>query len=128
MYRDARMKLLLVDDDEALLESLSVVLAAEGHTVTRATGGKAALELSADARFDAIVCDVNLPDVDGFSVCRQLRARDDKTPFVLLTSRDSEIDEALGLDLGADDYITKPFSLRVLLARLNALVRRTTVG
>ena len=118
------MRLLLIDDDADLLASLRVVLGAEGHTVTAAIAGRQGLGLAERERFDAIVCDINLPDVDGFSICRQLRARGDTTPLVLLTSRDGDIDEALGLELGADDYITKPFSTRVLLARLVALARR----
>ena len=122
------MRLLLVDDDAALLESLAIVLRAEQHDVTTVAAGRAALEAAERERFDAIVCDVNLPDIDGFTVCRRLRARGDATPLVLLTSRDSDIDEALGLELGADDYVTKPFSQRVLLARLAALVRRTAAA
>lgn len=114
----------MIDDDAALLDSLAIVLGAEGHTVVPFAAGKPALAHLAREPVDAIVCDVNLPDVDGFTICRQLRARGDATPLVLLTSRDSDIDEALGLDLGADDYITKPFSTRVLLARLHALARR----
>ena len=120
------MRILLVDDDAALLESLQLVLGAEGHTVTTRAAGKPALALLEHERFDAIVCDVNMPNLDGFTLCRQLRARGDATPLILLTSRDGEIDEALGLDLGADDYMTKPFSVRVLLARLGALARRAT--
>ncbi len=115
----------MVDDDAALIDSLRIVLEAEGHAVTTASGGKPALAAAERDQFDAIVCDVNMPDLDGFSVCRQLRARGDPTSLVLLTSRDSDIDEALGLELGADDYMTKPFSARVLLARLGALARRT---
>ena len=118
----------MVDDDAALVDTLRLVLEAEGHGVAAATGGRAALEAAERERFDAIVCDVNMPDLDGFTVCRKLRARGDATPLVLLTSRDSEIDEALGLELGADDYVTKPFSARVLLARLGALARRHTAA
>ncbi len=121
------MRLLLIDDDADLLDSLRVVLGAEGHAITALTAGRPGLALLQRERFDAIVCDVNLPDVDGFSICRQLRARGDTTPLVLLTSRDGDIDEALGLELGADDYMTKPFSTRVLLARLGALARRAAV-
>ena len=121
--RDVRI--LVVDDDAALLDSLRIVLTAEAHDVVCIGTGKGALAHAQRERFDAILCDVNLPDLDGLQVCRQLRARDDRTPFILITSRDGDIDEALGLDLGADDYITKPFSIRVLLARLGALIRRT---
>jgi two-component system OmpR family response regulator/two-component system response regulator ChvI len=115
---------LVVDDDAALVASLRALLSAEGHGVTTANGGRQALELAARLELDAIVCDINMPDLDGFSVCRQLRQRGVTTPIVLLTTRESDIDEALGLELGADDYMTKPFSPRVLLARLGALARR----
>ncbi len=120
------VRLLHIDDDADLLDSLRVALGAEGHVVTGVTAGRAGLALLQREAFDAIICDVNLPDLDGFSICRQLRARGDTTPLVLLTSRDGDIDEALGLELGADDYVTKPFSMRVLLARLGALVRRSS--
>lgn len=120
------MRVLVADDDAALVEALRVLLAGQGHTIVAASGGTQALALAEHGEVDAIVCDINMPDLDGFSVCRQLRARGVTTPLVLLTSRDSDIDEALGLELGADDYVTKPFSPRVLLARLAALVRRTS--
>ena len=120
------MRVLVADDDRALVESLRLLLAGSGHVAVTATGGTEALAIAQRGDVDAIVCDINMPDLDGFSVCRELRARGIRTPLVLLTSRDSDIDEALGLDLGADDYVTKPFSPRVLLARLSALVRRTT--
>lgn len=118
------MRLLLIDDDEALLESLSIVLGADGHVAVTVATGRGGLDRLERERFDAVICDINLPDVDGFTVCRKLRARGDATALVLLTSRDGDIDEALGLELGADDYVTKPFSHRVLLARLAALARR----
>jgi two-component system OmpR family response regulator/two-component system response regulator ChvI len=119
------VRVLVIDDDRELLESLVVVLGAQEHAVVTASGGRAGLALAETERFDAIVCDINMPDLDGFTLCRKLRASGNRTPLVLLTSRDGEIDEALGLDLGADDYMTKPFSTRVLLARLGALVRRS---
>jgi len=122
------VKLLIADDDVALNDGLRIVLEAEGHAVTMVGGGKPALAALERGGFDAIVCDVNMPDLDGFAVCRRLRERGDVTPLVLLTSRDSEIDEALGLELGADDYVTKPFSARVLVARLGALVRRSALA
>jgi len=118
------VRLLLIDDDEALLQSLAIILGAEGHVAITTGSGRGGLDRAERERFDAILCDINLPDIDGFTVCRKLRARGDTTPLVLLTSRDGDIDEALGLELGADDYVTKPFSHRVLLARLGALVRR----
>jgi DNA-binding response OmpR family regulator len=119
------MRVLVIDDDRELLDSLALVLAAQGHAAVTATGGRTGLALATTERFDAIVCDINMPDLDGFSICRTLRASGNRTPLVLLTSRDGDIDEALGLELGADDYVTKPFSTRVLLARLAALARRS---
>ena len=118
------MRLLIIDDDVALLATLAAALAAQGHEpVTEATGTAGLARITGEV-FDAVVCDVNLPDLDGFTLCRRVRAMNLTIPFVLLTSRDGDIDQALGLDLGADDYVTKPFSMRILLARLGALVRR----
>ncbi len=116
--------ILLVDDDEALLEVLSMAFTDAGHSVVTATDGVAGLSAIARDAPDAIVSDVNMPRLDGFALCRKLRAQGDAVPILLLTSRDNEIDEALGLELGADDYIAKPFSTRILLARVTALLRR----
>ncbi len=118
--------ILLVDDDRALAEALSLVLEAEGHRVTTAVDGSEALaRVEADGP-DLVVSDVNMPRLDGFALCKRLRERGVGVPVVLLTSRDGEIDEALGLELGADDYVTKPFVTRILLARIGALLRRQT--
>jgi DNA-binding response OmpR family regulator len=117
-------RVLLVDDDPALLDVLALAFEEAGHEVLRATDGRAALEAIRTRAPQAVVSDVNMPHVDGFALCRKLRAEGSAVPVVLLTSRDSEIDEALGLELGADDYVTKPFSTRVLLARVTALLRR----
>ena len=116
--------ILLIDDDPALLDVLCLALEDAGHTVEEAEDGIAALERIRLSPPEVIVSDINMPRLDGFSLCRQLRAQGVTTPIVLLTSRDSEIDEALGLELGADDYVTKPVRTRVLLARIHALVRR----
>ena len=117
-------RILLIDDDPALLDVLSLTLEDAGYAVEVAEDGQAALELIRRDPPQVIVSDINMPRLDGFSLCRQLRGEGVTTPIVLLTSRDSEIDEALGLELGADDYVTKPFRTRVLVARINALVRR----
>jgi DNA-binding response OmpR family regulator len=117
-------RVLLVDDDAALLDVLALAFEEAGHRVSRAQDGRAALEAMRLEKPEVVVSDVNMPYVDGFALCRKLRAQGDHVPLVLLTSRDSEIDEALGLELGADDYVTKPFSTRVLLARVAALLRR----
>ncbi|HEY8091748.1 MAG TPA: response regulator transcription factor [Polyangiaceae bacterium] len=115
---------LLVDDDAALLDVLALAFEDAGYDVLRAGDGRAALEVIRGHRPDVVLSDVNMPHIDGFALCRRLREKGDAVPLVLLTSRDSEIDEALGLEIGADDYVTKPFSTRVLLARVAALLRR----
>ncbi len=117
-------RVLLIDDDPSLLDVLVLSLQDAGYTVDAARDGIEALELLAARHPDLVISDVNMPRLDGFSLCRRLRESGDAVPIVLLTSRDSEIDEALGLDLGADDYVSKPFSTRVLLARVGALLRR----
>ena len=116
--------LAIVDDDPELLEVLTLEFREAGYHVIAATDGKRGLEIVQTARPDAVILDVNMPVLDGFSVCRRLRAAGDAVPIVILTARDSELDEALGLELGADDYVSKPFSTRVLLARVAALLRR----
>ncbi len=117
-------RLVLIDDDAALLTALTFALEDAGHQVTTATNGKRGLELIGEQTPEMVISDVNLPLLDGFSLCRTLRESGHRVPVILLTSRDDEIDEALGLELGADDYVTKPFSTRVLLARIVALLRR----
>src|SRR5687768_11330080 len=97
-------RVLLVDDDATLLATLRIAFAGEGHEVRTATDGDAALALVDEV--DLVVADVNMPGLDGFALVRRVRASGSRVPIVLLTSRDSEIDEALGLDLGADDYVT----------------------
>jgi DNA-binding response OmpR family regulator len=116
-------RIVLIDDDAALLDVLSLAFEEAGHVVVPVRDGGAGL-VAASASADLVVSDVNLPVLDGFSLVRRLRERGIDTPVILLTSRDSEIDEALGLELGADDYVAKPFSTRVLLARVAALLRR----
>jgi DNA-binding response OmpR family regulator len=116
---------LLIDDDAALLEVLCLAFQDAGHTVRTACEGTAGLCLVDTANVELIVSDVNMPGVDGFALCRKLRAAHNAIPIILLTTRDSDIDEALGLDVGADDYVSKPFSTRVLLARVSALLRRS---
>lgn len=116
--------ILLIDDDEQLLDILSLSLEDAEHRVTLARDGQEGLRQIQESRPDLVLCDVNMPRVDGFTVCRRLRQENNPIPLILLTSRDSEIDQALGLELGADDYVAKPFSTRVLLARIGALLRR----
>ncbi len=117
-------RILLIDDDASLLDALSIAFEDAGYEVITAADGLKGLELVKSASPSAVVSDVNMPGLDGFSLCRKLREEGNRVPLVLLTSRDNEIDEALGLELGADDYVAKPFSTRVLLARIVALLRR----
>jgi DNA-binding response OmpR family regulator len=117
-------RILLIDDDASLLDALSLAFEDAGHDVLTAADGQRGLEIVKKEKPDAVISDVNMPALDGFSLCRKLREGGDHVPLVLLTSRDDEIDEALGLELGADDYVAKPFSTRVLLARVAALLRR----
>ncbi len=117
-------KLLLIDDDDALLDMLAMSFEDEGFEVSCVGDGQQGLDEVARESFDVIITDINMPRVDGFTLCRKLREQGNEVPLILLTSRDSEIDEALGLELGADDYVTKPFSSRVLVARVKALMRR----
>jgi two-component system response regulator MtrA len=115
---------LLVEDDEALRETLALVLRASGMKVTEVGDGRAALEqFSADGA-DVVVLDVMLPGMDGFEVCREVR-QSSSVPIVMVTARDAATDVIRGLELGADDYVAKPFEAAVLLARLRAVLRRT---
>jgi len=118
------MNVLLVDDDVTLLSSLRRGLHAEGISTTEAHDGPEGLALAEVGRFDVIVLDVMLPGRNGYQVCADIRARGDDTPILMLTAKDGEWDEAEGLDTGADDWVTKPFSYPVLVARLRALARR----
>ncbi|MCP3754711.1 response regulator transcription factor [Streptomyces sp. TBY4] len=122
------MDILLVEDDPVIAAALRDGLEAEGYAVTLASDGLTAVELGATGGFAAIVLDVMLPSLDGFAVCGRLRALSIGTPVLMLTARDGERDEAHGLDIGADDYLTKPFSLLVLTAHLRALIRRSAGG
>ena len=118
--------ILIVDDDEALRLSLSEQLQHDGEfACTEAENGAAALSLIEQCRFDAVLLDVGLPDIDGRELCRELRRRGVAAPVVMLTAADSEADTVLGLDSGANDYVTKPFRLGVLLARLRAHLRQS---
>jgi len=116
-------RVLLVEDDNALLETLSYNLKNEGYKVETASDGQNGLELGRDKKLDVILLDVMLPELDGLSVCRILRREGIETPIILLTARSGEMDKIVGLDSGADDYITKPFSLGELLARVRTALR-----
>ncbi len=116
-------RILLVEDDNTLLETLSYNLKNEGYKVTTASDGQTGLALGRKKNVDLILLDVMLPGLDGLSVCRILRREGTETPIILLTARSGEMDKIVGLDSGADDYITKPFSLGELLARVRAALR-----
>jgi DNA-binding response OmpR family regulator len=116
-------KVLIVEDEPALLDTLEYNLARQGYDVYTAADGPAALEVARREKPDAIVLDIMLPGMDGFEVCRILR-QEMSVPILMLTARDEEVDKVVGLEVGADDYMTKPFSMRELLARIKALLRR----
>ncbi|MGE7389703.1 response regulator transcription factor [Streptomyces sp. NPDC004126] len=119
------MRILVVEDEENLAESLRQGLSAEGHRVEVAHDGHRGLELAlTGGPYDAVLLDLMLPGPGGAEICARMRAHGDPTPVLMLTARDGEHDEAEGLDAGADDYLTKPFSFLVLAARLRALARR----
>jgi len=118
-------RLLLIDDDPSLLEVLTLAFEDAGHSVRTAPDGALGLRAIGEGGVELVVSDVNMPLVDGFALCRKLRQAGSDLPLILLTSRDTDIDEALGLDVGADDYVSKPFSTRVLLSRVAALLRRS---
>ena len=120
-------RILLVEDDVRLADMLSEYLGQAGFRMTIAARGAAAPEKLSSAEFDAIVLDLMLPDMDGLDVCRQVRTRSD-TPILMLTGRGEPIDRIVGLELGADDYLPKPFEPRELLARLRAILRRRVNG
>jgi two-component system, OmpR family, response regulator MprA len=118
------MRVLVVDDDPAVSGALNRALRLEGYEVSLAADGPSALEEIAIRPPEALVLDIGLPGIDGLEVCRRLRAADDDTPVLMLTARDAISDRVEGLDVGADDYLVKPFALAELLARLRALLRR----
>jgi DNA-binding response OmpR family regulator len=112
-----------VDDEQSVQQLLTYPLRKEGYEVVSALDGREALDRLSDATFDLVVLDVMLPKLDGFDVCRQIRARS-AVPIIMLTAKTEEIDKVLGLELGADDYITKPFSVREFRSRVKAVLRR----
>ncbi len=122
------MRILIVEDEKRLATMLQRGLAEEGHAVVLAADGREGLDLAQEHKFDAIILDVMLPVLDGFSVARRLRASRNQTPILMLTARDSREDIVTGLNLGADDYLTKPFPFDVLLARLRAVSRRGPIA
>ena len=122
------MRILLVEDDEMLAQAVTRALRQSAHTVQRAASGADADEILAANEFDLVLRDLGLPHLDGFEVLKRLRARRNRVPVLVLTVRDSLDDRVAGLDLGADDYLTKPFELAELEARVRALIRRANAA
>jgi two-component system response regulator VicR len=118
-------KLLIVEDEKSIIDILSFNLRREGYETIEAMDGETGLALAKSDNPDLILLDVMLPKLDGFEVCRKLREQGATTPVIMLTAREEESDKILGLEIGADDYITKPFSMRELLARIKANIRRS---
>src|SRR5215210_4114029 len=121
---DRPMRILLVDDEQSVQTLLSYPLRKDGYDVVQAFDGREALARFNEAQFDLVVLDVMMPRLDGLEVCRRLRARS-SVPIIMLTAKAEEFDKVLGLELGADDYITKPFSLREFRSRVKAALRRS---
>src|SRR5499433_3955879 len=115
---------LIVEDDSAILRGLKDILRFERYDVLTATDGETGYRVALEKKLDLLILDLMLPNMSGLEVCRKLRAGGFRTPILTLTARGEEADRVLGLDLGADDYVTKPFSVRELLARVRALLRR----
>ena len=118
-------KILIVEDEPSLQETLAYNLEKQGYSAATAGDGRTALELARQAKPDLVVLDIMLPQLDGVEVCKILRREGFSAPIIMLTARDDEIDRVVGLEIGADDYITKPFSMRELIARVKAQLRRT---
>src|SRR5437588_7050012 len=124
---DRSARILLVDDEQSIQTLLSYPLRRDGYEVVQATDGRQALDRFDEQTFDLVVLDLMLPKVDGLEICRQLRGRS-SVPIIMLTARSDEIDKVVGLELGADDYITKPFSLREFSSRIKAALRRAEMS
>ena len=121
-YDNVTVHVLIVEDDQAIASSLVLGLQSAGMTVTHVATGIQAVTAS---QYDVMLLDIGLPDIDGFEVCRRIRLTS-QVPIIMLTAKDSEIDKVVGLELGADDYVTKPYSSRELLARMKAVMRRNS--
>jgi two-component system response regulator RegX3 len=122
-YRRLMPEILIVEDDEAIADAVSYALRSEGFGVETATDGEQALERARSRNYDLMVLDLRLPKVSGIEVCRTLRG-ESTIPILMLTAKDSELDRVVGLEVGADDYVTKPFSMAELMSRVRAILRR----
>ncbi len=118
--------ILIIEDEESILMALEDDLTLEGYGVTTATDGETGFALASDKHFDLLILDIMLPGINGFDVCKKLRQAGMTTPILMLSARGQEVDRVLGLELGADDYVTKPFSPRELQARIKAILRRVS--
>ena len=118
-------KILLVEDEHSIAEPVIYNLKQEGFSVTHVDEGPIALEIFSEESFDLIILDLMLPEISGLDICRSIRKESD-VPIIMVTAKDSEADRVSGLELGADDYVTKPFSVRELMSRVRAVLRRTT--
>jgi DNA-binding response OmpR family regulator len=121
-------KILIVEDELLMVNGLKDNLELEGYEVETAMEGSTGLQKILQCRYDLILLDIMLPEISGFDICKTVRKEGVNTPIILLTAKGEEIDKVLGLELGADDYITKPFSLRELLARIKTILRRAPIG
>jgi DNA-binding response OmpR family regulator len=117
-------KILIIEDDESILIGLEDNLRHEGYAVTTATDGKSGLRAAVETEPDVILLDLMLPGMDGYSVCRELRKKEVDIPVIMLTAKTKETEKVKGLNIGADDYVTKPFSIKELMARIDAVLRR----
>ena len=124
---EASARILVVDDENAVQTLLGYPLRKDGYEVVTAHDGREALDRFAEQRFDLVVLDIMLPKLDGIEVCRRLRSRS-QVPIIMLTAKDDEVDKVLGLEMGADDYITKPFSVREFRSRVRAALRRSEMA
>ncbi len=118
------MKILIAEDDLHIRQGLSDLLSQEGYEIEAAENGKVALELFKTQKPQFVILDIMMPEMDGYSVCREIRAVDNDIPIVFLSAKSEEIDRVIGLELGADDYISKPFGTREVVARIRAITRR----
>lgn len=117
-------KILIVEDDHDINNLLAMNLRSSGYEIESSESGKQGLEMALTGHYDLMLLDLMLPEIDGLDICRRLRANGSTTPILMLTAKDGEIDRVVGLEMGADDYLTKPFSIRELQARVKALLRR----
>ena len=120
-------KILVVEDEASFSEALEFLLGKEGFSVVTAENGADALKKFDQGGIDLVLLDLMIPEISGTEVCRQIRSKS-RTPIIMLTAKDSEVDKVVGLEIGADDYVTKPYSSRELVARIRAVLRRNKIG